>query len=96
MPFAFSTPGGLSMTGVQTLLTYAGDAFGRLRVSESVVEADCKFTSDLIPLRFGAAITRALPCAWNLDGTPQIIAIVLHSITGTSAALCAFAWEVIR
>lgn len=44
-----------------------GDAFGRLRVSEPVIEGDLKFTADLLPLRVGviatggATVTHATP-----------------------------------
>lgn len=34
-----------------------GDSFGRLRVSEPVIEGDAKFTADLLPLRFGTLTT---------------------------------------
>lgn len=61
-----------------------GDAFGRLRVSEPVIELDAKFTADLLPLRFGTevsgggAVAHASPlpqARLRVSGASQVAAI---------------------
>lgn len=59
-----------------------GDSFGRLRVSEPVIEGDAKFTSDLLPLRFGTIAT--------------ILALELNQQGGATTALCSLKWEALQ
>ena len=81
-----------------------GDAFGRVRVSEPVIELDAKFTSDLLPLRFGTEVSGGgavahaspLPIVGDLAGASDILALELNQAGGATTALCSLTWEALQ
>ena len=53
---------------VRSFVYLAGDAFGRMRVSQLVAIGDYKFTKDLLPLKCGTRLTAARKPTQNRIG----------------------------
>jgi len=63
----------------------SSDAFGRMRVGESVIEADIKFTDDLQPLYFNA-VTVGTGAIAHEDGPPKTTRANLSVTSASDAA----------